>query len=72
MAKKTLYVRLRVVKRDDPGACPECGITAHTMYDMTREYGLSREEVGALADKPEHCPGCGRVLAAAVPYEVEG
>ena len=72
MPRTTLYVRIRVVPGDfAPGSCRGCGIVPHTMFETTREDELTREEVGDLAERPENCPGCGRMIAVAVDYEVE-
>ncbi len=48
-AKTTVYWPGGVVKRNDPGACPECGSATGTVWDTVEEHNLSREVIGEHA-----------------------
>jgi hypothetical protein len=76
---KKIYWRTSVVRRNDPGACGECGIAAGMPSEWVDEDSLSWEDVGErlaeLLDRVQHlresCPGCGGTMAVYGAVEVE-
>jgi hypothetical protein len=76
---KRSYWRTNIVRRNDPGACSDCGVAMGTSADWVVDNNLSREDfeehMVERLDRSMHvredCPACGRPIAFYGAVEVE-